>query len=178
MTFADGVDAPTNVCPTTTPNSSVKSRLGSINAQEPNCPPFMEKLAITSLSGGNTTAVNNNPLTSGVCFCWCNCNVDRPSAHNWPVCRSSWCGMHDCRASVPNNPSDPILATTQHILHCSPGKTTFKLIHPYRGQWPGFSFQATGPGNLSNCQESRSGYDRATGSGYGRPTVFLISSEE
>ena len=40
-TFADGVDASTNVCPTTTPNSSVKSRLGSINAQEPNCPPFI-----------------------------------------------------------------------------------------------------------------------------------------
>ena len=63
-------------------------------------------------------------------FCWCTCTVDRPSAHNWPVCRSSWCGKQDCRASVPNNPSDPILATTQHILHCSPGKTTFKLIRP------------------------------------------------
>ena len=85
---------------------------------------------MTSLSGGKTTALNNNPLTSGVGFCWCNCKVERPSAHNWPVRRSSWCGKHDCRASVPNNPSDPILATTQHILHCSPGKTTFKLIRP------------------------------------------------
>ena len=121
--FAEDVDASTNVYPTTTPNSSVKSRSGTINAQDPNCPPFNEKGATTSLSGGSTTAINNNPLTSGVGFCWCNCNVDRPSAHNWPVRRSNWCGRHDCRASVPNNPSEPILATTQHILHFSPGKT-------------------------------------------------------
>ena len=85
---------------------------------------------VPPLSGGKTTAVNNNPLTSGVGFCWCNCNVDWPSAHNWPVRRSSWCGRHDCRASVPNNPSEPILATTQHILHFSPGKTTSKSIWP------------------------------------------------
>ena len=60
-TFAEDVDTSTNVCPTTTPNSSVKSRSGTINAQDPNFPLFNEKGATTSLSGGSTTAVNNNP---------------------------------------------------------------------------------------------------------------------
>ena len=31
---------------------------------------------------------------------------------------------------MPSNPSEPMLATTQHISHCNPGKATFKLIHP------------------------------------------------
>ena len=31
---------------------------------------------------------------------------------------------------MPNNPSEPMLATTQHILHFSPGKTTSKSIFP------------------------------------------------
>ena len=35
-TFAEDVDASTNVCPTTTPNYSVKSREGTINAHDPN----------------------------------------------------------------------------------------------------------------------------------------------
>ena len=98
--------------------------------------------------------------------------------------------MHDCRASVPNNPSEPILATTQHILHFSLGKTTSKSIWPTtvngdesagtslraHGRILDFtsgratSGRATGSGNISNCPESRSGYDRATGSGCGRAT--------
>ena len=129
-TFAEDVDTSTNVCPTTTPNYSVKFREGTINVHVPNWPTVNSKGAIISLSGGSTTAVSNNPFTSGVGFCWCNCNVAQPSAHSWPVRRSSWCGRHDCRASVPNNPSKPMLATTHHIAHFSPGKTTSNSSSP------------------------------------------------
>ena len=68
-TLADGVVASTKVCPTSTPNYSVKSQLGSISAKVPNCPADIENSATTSLSGGNTTAVINEPLTEGVDFC-------------------------------------------------------------------------------------------------------------
>ena len=79
----------------------------------------------------NVIWLTGNPLIFGVGFCWCNCNVTRPSAHTWPVRRSSWCGRHDCRASVPSSPSEPMLATTQHITHFSPGgKTTSNSSYP------------------------------------------------
>ena len=59
--FTEDVDASTNVCPTTTPNSSVKSRSGTINAQDPNCPPFNEKGATTSLSGAAPLPLATTP---------------------------------------------------------------------------------------------------------------------
>ena len=129
-TFAEHVDASTSVCPTTTPKSSVNCREGTINAHVPNWPPVNAMGATTSQSGGSTTAVSNNPFIFGVGFCWCNCNVARPSALSGPVRRSSWCGRHDCRASVPNNPSEPTLATMQPITHLSPGKTTSNSSSP------------------------------------------------
>ena len=85
-TFAEHVDAFTNVCPTTTPKSSVNCREGTINAQSPDLLPIAGRF------------------------------VDQ--------------GRHDCRASVPNNPSEPMLATTQHITHFSPGKTTSNSSSP------------------------------------------------
>ena len=93
------------MCPTTTPYSSVEPLEGSTSEQDLSRTPDGDRTEIgatISLTGGSTTEVFKNPFTLGVSFCWCNCNVDWHSAPNCPVRKSSWCGKHDCRASVPN----------------------------------------------------------------------------
>ena len=40
-------------------------------------------------------------------------------------------GKHDCRASVPSRPSDPMLATTSIISQLKPGKTTVISSSPH-----------------------------------------------
>ena len=80
--------------------------------------------ATISLSGGMTTDPLANAVAQTTWRCWCRCNVDWPSAHNWPMRGSSWWGKHDCNASIPRNPSDPILAMTSVISHCNPKNAT------------------------------------------------------
>ena len=60
-------------------------------------------------------------------------------------------GKHDCSASVPSNPSDPILPMTSVMSHCKPGKTTVIHISTLGGGLP-----CTGVGSVGSSSMNRS----------------------